>query len=137
MIFVSLFSEELYHVLKTYIRQHLSLSPALIYSLPEGLWVFCITITSRFFYISLGKIKIKLAWVPVIVAVGLELCQLLRVTNGRFDVVDIGFSFLFWLVAYIFTDTEDKEEDIRRKITLSAISCCFCYGIVYLAHVIR
>jgi hypothetical protein len=74
---------------------------------------------------------------PLIVAVGLELCQLLHVTKGRFDLVDIEFSFLFWLVAYVFTDTAREEENIRKKITLSSISCVFCYCIVYLAHVIQ
>lgn len=136
-MFISLFSQESYDILKTSIRQRLSLSGPVIYSLPEGLWVFCISLTSRFFYISFGRIKINLALIPPIVAIGLEICQLLHVTNGRFDFVDIGFSFLFWLVAYLFTDTENEEENIREKITFSGISCAFCYSIVYLAHVMR
>jgi hypothetical protein len=136
-VFISLFSQESYNTLKASIRQNLSLSPPVIYSLPEGLWVFCITITSRFFYITFGRFKIYLALIPLIVAVGLEICQLLHFTNGRFDFVDIGFSFLFWFVAYVFTDTDSKEENIRERITLSGISCAFCYSIVYLAHVMR
>lgn len=79
----------------------------------------------------------NLAWVPLLVAVVLELCQLLHITNGRFDFIDIGFSFLFWSVAYIFTDTNGKEEYIHTRTTLGGISCVFCYSIVYLAHVIR
>jgi len=135
--FISLFSKGAYHSLKTSIHEILPLKPAIVYSLPEGLWVFCITITSKFFYISLGRIKVNLALVPLILAVGLELCQLLHVTNGRFDFIDIGFSFLFWLAAYVSTDTYKKEKNIHTGITFSNISCVFCYSIVYLAHVIQ
>jgi hypothetical protein len=136
-VFISLFSKEAYHNLKTSIHTILPLYQPFIYSLPEGLWVFCITITSRFFYMRIGRIKINLSLVPLVVAVGLELCQLLHVTNGRFDFMDIGFSFFFWLVAYTFTDTGGKEENIRTRTTFNGVSCAFCYSIVYLAHVIR
>lgn len=136
-IFISLFSKGSYHSLKASIHQVLPLQPALVYSLPEGLWVFCITITSRFFYISLGRTRLNLAFAPLVVAVGLELCQLLQITNGRFDFMDIAFSFLFWLAAYMFTDTYGKEENLYTRMTLDSLSCVFCYSIVYLAHVIR
>jgi hypothetical protein len=81
--------------------------------------------------------RLSLALVPLIAAIGLELCQLFRITNGRFDFADIAFSFLFWLVAYIFTDTGREQEKFHARITSASISCIFCYSIVYLAHVIR
>lgn len=136
-VFISLFSKEFYHHLKTSIHQILPLSPSFVYSLPEGLWVFCITITSKFLCVSIGRVNLNLALLPLLLAVGLELCQLLHLANGRFDFMDIGFSFLFWLIAYVFTDTYRMERNIHTGITFSNISCVFCYSIVYLAHVIQ
>ena len=136
-VFISLFSKGAYYSLKTSIHEILPLKPFLVYSLPEGLWVFCITITSKFFYLNFGRIKVNLALVPLILAVGLELCQLFHVTNGRFDFTDIGFSFVFWLTAYAFTDIYRNNKNMHTGITFSNISCVFCYSIVYLAHVIQ
>lgn len=136
-VFISLFSKEVYLQLKSIIHNTLPLHTSYIYSLPEGLWVFCITITSRFFYIRVWGKKVNLSLAPIAVAIGMELCQLLHILNGRFDFMDIGFSILFWFVAYKFTDTAEQEENILTKASLSGVSCVGCYGIVYLAHVIQ
>lgn len=136
-VFISLFSKGTYDSLKSFVHETFPLKPFLVYSLPEGLWVFCITITSKFLPVSIGRVKVNLALVPLAFAVGLELCQLLHITNGRFDFTDIGFSFLFWLVAYVFTDKYRKETTVHTRIGFSKIYCIFCYSIVYLAHVIQ
>ena len=68
---------------------------------------------------------------------GLEICQLLHITNGTFDFIDIGFSVFFWLAAYIFVETNDREENIAKSIGMKTASCLASYSIVYLAHVIH
>ena len=136
-LFLSIFSIESYRGLKHAVSTFLPLNEYLIYSLPEGLWILSITITSKFFYLKLAGRKFNFVFAPLAFAIGLEICQLLHITNGTFDFIDIGFSVFFWLAAYIFVETNDREENIAKSIGMKTASCLASYSIVYLAHVIH
>lgn len=122
-------------ILRNYITSALPLNEHIIYSLPEGLWVFCITVTSKGLFITYSGRKFTLVFVPLIFSIGLELFQLMQFTNGRFDFWDIGASVLFWTMAnYSLLDGRERQ-DIFDPVNFRSVLCIVSYLIVYLAHV--
>jgi hypothetical protein len=134
-LFIALFSREEYSLLKSRITAVLPLQDCLIYSVPEGLWVFCITVTSSFFYLEMGKRKWDLVFVPIGVALVMELFQLLHLANGRFDLMGITVSTGFWLLALFCTRTNANKEPLFQAVNTNTICCMISYSIVFLAHV--
>jgi hypothetical protein len=134
-LFIALFSQETYSFLKARVVSLVPLQDCLIYSFPEGLWVFCITVTSSFFYLEVGKRKWDLVFVPIGVALGMELFQLLHFANGRFDVMDITVSTGFWLLALFCTRTNAHKEPLFQTVNVNTVCCMISYSIVFLAHV--
>jgi hypothetical protein len=134
-IFISLFHQDTYTLLKTRVTSFLPLPDIVIYSLPEGLWVFCISLTSHSFYLQVQKRKFDLIFVPILLALLMEISQLFHFANGRFDWMDIICSTVFWLLAIICTRTNISKEPLFRSINTTTICCIISYSIVYLAHV--
>lgn len=134
-IFISLFSLHSYLQLKTSVQNSLPIRNAFVYSLPEGLWVFCATLISKHFFIDLNSIKIQCGYIPLVFAILLELLQYLNIRNGTFDFVDIVFSVVFWYIGYSFFNQHTKSEDIFKELTFERTLCFVSYIIVYLAHV--
>ncbi len=134
-VVITLFSQESYCGLKISITSILPLKDCLIYSLPEGLWVFCITLTSSFFYVDVQKRKWSMVFVPMLVALIMEVFQLLHFINGRFDLMDITFSAGFWLLALFWTGTNSGRESLFQSFNTKTVCCMISYAIVYLAHV--
>ena len=134
-IFIRLISFDTYTGLKSHIVNALPLNDIVIYSLPEGLWVFCITLTSKPYYIRLYNRRIDCIFIPLIFCVGLELLQLFHITNGRFDFMDIGVSVVFWIVGRYVLSGKSEKQNILTRPDLKTIICLASYCIVYLAHV--
>lgn len=134
-IFISIISVDNFIVLKKSITQGLPLHQFIIFSLPEGLWVFCITLASKFKFFNIGKRTINLVFAPLLFSIGLEIFQLFHLTNGRFDFADIGVSVLFWTVAKYLIPTKNLRQNLFRPFNFESLVCLFCYLIVYLAHV--
>lgn len=134
-IFIQLISLKSYENLKQAITTSLPLNKYIIYSLPEGLWVFCITLTSKGFYIKLFNKQINCVLIPLIFVIGLELFQLIHLTNGRFDFLDITISFVFWFIAAKIIDTKTQFQNIFNSFNFNSAICILSYCIVYLAHV--
>ncbi|MFT3748393.1 MAG: hypothetical protein QM768_08760 [Agriterribacter sp.] len=134
-IFISLLSADKYYALKEKISGTIPLNKYIIYSLPEGLWVFCITLTSKFLFIRIGKREMDIVFMPLLFCIGLEFMQLLHFTNGRFDYWDIAVSFLFWSIAKYWIKDAQPRQDILQLYTERSFVCILSYGIVYLAHV--
>lgn len=135
-LIIALFSRENYLGLKTIVTSTLPLNDYAIYSLPEGLWVFCITLTSSFFYLEVQKRKWSLVFVPILIVLIMELFQLLHIINGTFDLMDIAFSIGFWLMALFWTRANSGKEPLFQSFNTKTICCMTTYSIVYLAHVI-
>ena len=134
-IATTLLSKAGYTGVKEIITSVLPLRDIIIYSLPEGLWVFCITITSSFFYVEVRDRKLSLTLVPMVLAILMEVSQLSGITNGRFDVMDILFSAVFWMFGLFITkNNPDKEPVFPFKARV--VFCASNYAIVYMAHVI-
>lgn len=136
-IAVNLISVNSYLALRDSVNRLLPLSRFVIYSLPEGLWVFCITVTSKSFYFDFYRRRISCALAPLLFSVGLEFCQLLGITNGRFDPVDICASVFFWTTANYFIAISREPENILKPMNMKSLICFASYGIVYLSHVPR
>jgi len=133
--FIFLVSREHYYAMKCAVTTAFYLKDYLVYSLPEGLWVFCITITSSFFYLQVRNRKWSLVFVPILMALLLEVFQLLHITNGRFDWMDIAFSVGFWLLALFLTSANPGKEPLFQSFNTKTVCCIASYCIVYLAHV--
>jgi hypothetical protein len=136
-VVIHLTSFKTYNGLKSSINAALPLNKYIIYSLPEGLWVFCITLTSKEFYFNLYQKRINCVFIPLVFAIGLELMQLFHLTNGRFDFFDICISLLFWFIAAKIIDTKQNFENLFHSLNRNNIICISSYAIVYFAHVIR
>jgi hypothetical protein len=133
-LIITLFSYQGYIDLKTNVASALPLKDFLIYSLPEGLWVFCITVMSGPFFLKIRKYRFNLVFAPLLISLLMEIFQLLHFTNGRFDWIDIIFASAFWLLAYFWTKRSCKQK-LFQSFDARTICCIFCYSIVYLAHV--
>lgn len=134
-LFIRIISPETYAVLKTNVLAALPLNDVLIYSLPEGLWVFCITLTSKPYYIRVYKLHFQCLYVPLIFCFTLEILQLFSITNGRFDFMDLLFCVVFWLLGrFTFKDKAGQYNLFSKRDVQSAV-CLVSYSIVYLAHV--
>lgn len=134
-LIVALISLEYYAAAKACIVRALPLPGPIIFSLPGGLWIFCVTALSQNFYLKIRSKRILLSVVPIIFCVGLEVCQLLQLTNGRFDVLDIAFYGLFWLLASFGFQSRVTQQNIASPFTLHGFICVACFLSVYLAHV--
>ena len=134
-ICISIISFEKFIGLRSIISETMPLNEHIIYSLPEGLWVFCITLTSKFFFVRIGSRELKLIFVPLIFSIGLELFQLIHFTNGRFDLWDMAAAVMFWAIANYLIPFKQTRKNILGPVTTRSAICLFSYLIVYLAHV--
>jgi hypothetical protein len=134
-LLIMLLSREHYIALKQSIQNTLPLHDFIIFSLPEGLWVFCITLTSRGFYIKVQKLKLNCIIFPPIIAIGLEFFQLFGVANGRFDYADIVFSLLFWSLGCYITLPSVPQKQLFKSFDDRTAVCVLSYAIIFLAHV--
>ncbi len=134
-LFISIFSHDVYLNLKTGIQQKMALQDWMVFSMPEGLWIFCITLASKSFYIRIQKIRVNCELIPLIYALGLEIIQYLGFVPGTFDLSDIVFSVFFWLMAYIFFNTREENRNLFKTLSYRSMVIYSSYSIVYLSHV--
>jgi hypothetical protein len=132
---ILILSFDTYTAIKNSIIHAIPLNNVIIFSLPGGLWIFCATALSQDFYIRIKHHKIQVILVPILFAIGLEFCQLIHLTNGRFDSWDIFFYLLFWLVACYSFKSNDSQQNILSPFTFHGFICLACFLSVYLAHV--
>jgi len=134
---IHMISLENYAALKANILSALPLNDIIIYSLPEGLWILCITLTSKSYYIRFKNLRIDCVYIPLIFCVGLEFLQLFHITNGRFDLIDIAFCIVFWTLGIFLFNGQTEKHNIFLRPNAQAIVCLGSYCIVYLAHVFK
>lgn len=133
-LIIMILSVETYSGLKQAIVNSIPLSDLIIFSIPGGLWVFCATAVSEGFYITIRGRKFQVSLVAVLFAIGLELCQLIGLTNGRFDLLDIAAYLFFWSLAAFIFETNNTQKKLS-PFTLPGFICVACLLSVYLAHV--
>ncbi|MDQ7947954.1 MAG: hypothetical protein REI78_12470 [Pedobacter sp.] len=136
-LFNFIFGIENYQSLKASIRFYLPLHEFVVYSLPEGLWVFCITVTSKDLYLKLARSEVHCAIFPLTFVVALELMQWLHLTNGTFDVVDILTAILFWMLGFFIIEEDRPKQNPLKQLNKRSLIFLMSYLIVYLAHVYK
>ncbi|MBL4709098.1 MAG: hypothetical protein JKY48_11745 [Flavobacteriales bacterium] len=134
-LFSFLFSSEFYFELKTIISNAIHLPTFFIFSLPEGLWVLAVTLTSKGLFITHRNRAFHLSFLPLIFAISLEIFQLIGLTNGTFDWFDILSAFCFWCIGYFLNFSPSKKQKLFQTLDSSSILCVSTYLIVFLAHV--
>lgn len=117
------------------IRKHCPLPDFAIYSLPEGLWALAATLVSKHLFIRLLNKQIHLAWMPLCYSVSLELLQLFHIMRGRFDVMDILWSFFFTLIGIYIIKCPLPIQYLFRKFNYRTFFFVYIYAIVFLSHV--
>lgn len=126
---------EVFRDIKFYIEGNIQLSDFFIYSLPGGLWVFCATLLSKDFYLSMNKYKVSCVFFPLIFSVSLELFQLLKITNGTFDLYDILAAVVFWFTATAMFKKERAKINVFKEKGIKSLSFILSYLIVFLSDV--
>lgn len=134
-LMASILSSDTYNQIRTSVRDAIPLNEAIIFSLPGGLWLFCVTILSRDLYIDIKEYKIKIAVLPLLFAIGLEFMQLLHFNRGTFDLWDLGSYLVFWLPGYYGFQSRSSQQNVLSVFTLEGFICVTCFLSVYLAHV--
>ena len=134
-LIISILSFETYGGIKSSIVNAVPLNKLIIFSLPGGLWIFCVTALAQDFYVRIRNYKIQLSLVPILFAIGLEFVQLIHLTNGRFDLWDIVFYLMFWSLASYSYRFHRSQQTILSPFTLRGFTCLSCFVSVYLAHV--
>lgn len=134
-LIIFLLTFETYAAMKSSIINAMPLPNSMVFSLPGGLWISCATALSQDFYMKIREYKIQVAVIPILFAIGLEFCQLIHLTNGRFDIWDLAFYVLFWLLALYLFPSRITQKNIVSPFTLHGFICLACFLSVYLAHV--
>lgn len=134
-LIITFLSIETYSFLKNAIVNAVPLHDLIIFSIPGGLWVFCATTLSQGFYVVVWGRKVQVALIPILFGIGLEFCQLVHLTNGRFDTLDIVSYLFFWSLASLIFESHDTQQKKLSPFTLPGFICLACLLSVYLAHV--
>lgn len=134
-LIMDIVSRSFYLSIKQKIASSIPLNNFMIYNLPEGLWVYCATLLSKDYYLKVSRLNIRLVFLPLLYAVMLEFLQLLHITNGQFDGMDISISILFWIAACKSFKSQHQEENILNNTSSTSLLCLSIYCIVYLSHV--
>ncbi len=134
-IFQFIFSGDVYFNLKAIISGNIVLPKLLVFSLPEGLWVLAVTIASKNIYFGMQKRLIHVAFLPVIIAIILELLQLTGIANGTFDWWDLASAICFWSLGYYLLPSSSKKQRLFIKMNVNSVICLASYMVLYLSHV--
>jgi hypothetical protein len=108
-----------------------------VYTLPEMLWTAAFTLLSGPFYLRLFGKRIACFWIPLLVASGLELLQLLPDFPGRFDWADLLGAIVSWAAIVWMSGMATPSQNLIGRLNRERLAFTGCYAIMYLAHVWR
>lgn len=134
-VFQFIFSGDVYFNLKANISENLILPKFLVFSLPEGLWVLAVTLASKNIYLGKHKYLVHVAILPIIIAIALEFFQLLNITNGTFDWLDIASAICFWMLGYFLLPSPSNVQRLFLKMNINSVICLASFMVLYLSHV--
>ena len=112
-----------------------SLPAYVVYSLPEGLWLFSTALLSKNLYLKIGGRTIEYVFLPLVFAIILELLQWFHLTHGRFDINDLIVAFIFWAVAFGLVRCPYKSVNTAQPFTFRVVLVIVSYAMVYLSYV--
>lgn len=135
-IFIAINSVETFIEAQHTVQKRLPLPDVIVYSLPEALWIFCITLTSKSLYLKFGKLQFNMVYLPLILIFTFEFSQLFHFTNGQFDVWDIALSLVFWILAKSVVKSKTNDQNMVKPFNYRTLICVFSCLIVFFSHVI-
>jgi len=88
-----------------------------LYSLPDALWVYSFTFLMQSVWFLHPKSYGRTFWIllPVSLAVGAEVGQLLKVVPGTFDLMDIAGYIAAWAAATMFIRTYCRRDELEIR----------------------
>ena len=86
-----------------------------LYSLPDALWVYSFTFLMQSVWFRHSRSYGRTFWIllPVSLAVGAEVGQLLKVVPGTFDLMDIAGYIAAWAAATMFIRTCCRRDELE------------------------
>ncbi|MGB1247467.1 MAG: hypothetical protein ACPG4Z_01185, partial [Chitinophagales bacterium] len=96
-----------------------------IYILPAALWMFSVTLLADGLKIAIGKFQFPLIHIPILYLIALELLQMANISNGRFDIMDIIFPIIAWMIAcvIIILKQEYRSSSPLRYLLFFVVLC--------------
>jgi hypothetical protein len=119
--------------IRAYISEAIPLHSVVIYNLPEGLWVFSITLLGANLFVRIKRRKIHLIYLPIVFVLILEVLQLLKITDGTFDLLDLGISIAFWLLAFVYCSTFGSSLKELKNTRARFILFIVVFSLAYLS----
>lgn len=132
--FSIILTETTFNTVQNYIMNQIPLPSWVIYSLPEGLWIYATTIASKNYFIKLKSFKINLVFLPLIIAFTIELFQFIQISNGTFDELDLIIALFFSFLGYFLPFGSSLGQTRFHLSKLNDFLCLTSYLIVFLAH---
>ena len=117
--------------IRIHVKEAIPLHNLVIYNLPGGLWVFSVTLLGANLFIRIANRKIYMVYFPILCVLLLEILQLLQITDGTFDSLDIMISSAFWLLALAYCSTyvsslrELKNTNVRFTLFIIVFSLAY------------
>jgi hypothetical protein len=119
--------------IQVHVREAIPLHSVIIYNLPEALWVFSITLLGANLFIRIKHRKIYLIYFPIVFVLLLEILQLLKITDGTFDLLDIVISSAFWLLALAYCSTYGSSLGVLKNNRARFILFIIVFSLAYLS----
>ena len=92
------------------------LSEWFYYSLPDGIWIFSFTTTLIIFWdFSFEKVKIWLV-APIFSGIFFEILQFFFEFLGTFDIIDLLFSMIGFILSFILLKNKPKNENYGSSV---------------------
>lgn len=135
-ILITIFSRDSFHELRDVVTAKMPLPDWIVYSVPEALWVFCATLTSKNLYISIGRYSINCVYIPISFAFLWEVFQLVDITKGHCDFWDIILSSIAFVLAKKFFKPPYGIVYVFKTFTFQVFLFFVMFAIVYLSHVV-
>jgi hypothetical protein len=119
--------------IRIHVKDSIPLPSVVIYNLPEGLWVFSVTLLGANLFLRLKHRKIYLIYLPILFVLLLEILQLLKITDGTFDLLDIVIPSAFWLLAFAYCSTYVNSLRELKNTTVRFTLFIIVFSLAYLS----
>lgn len=134
-LFQSIFQSD-FEAFRLLIQHHIHFPSLFIYNIPEGLWVFSLTLAARDLKITLFNTKLQLIFFPLFFSVGLEILQALNITDGTFDFIDISTSVIFWTFAFLLGKFIKQDRFLEQSQNFRFSFFSFLFACICLSDVL-
>ena len=142
-VYQNLFASDFLDTIRLYFQLNFMTMPKwIIYSLPGGLWVFSFA-NFCFLLLNAKSYFYKILFLLLGIVTSLELLQLLHITDGRFDLMDLTIYFLGAFSSLTVRRTKIKKQKCypilkteKPPVYILGVTICIFCASIYLADVL-